>query len=162
VAQLSEPPEGWKLVPGNPTKDDLVSCREADLLVHSNIDIHGVWRDILAAAQPVGWLYKGTAPHTQGRLVFHKDRAANLETRWWVELGQVYLAPQSAAAAQPVEVQRVGLTDAEIEALIKANHFSEKYRLKESDRTVLAWYRIGVRDGERVHGIQPAGEKGGA
>jgi len=53
--------------------------------------------------------------------------------------------------AQPVEVQRAGLTEAEIRTAIKA--------------TGMVFNRasvIGARAIERAHGIEPAGEKGGA
>ena len=60
------------------------------------------------------------------------------------------------AAQQPTQViaiRRVPLSDKAVEQLICTNHFDPKYQLKESDRTVLAWYRLGLRDGERAHGI---------
>lgn len=56
-------------------------------------------------------------------------------------------------AAAPQPVVRKPLTDEQVEALITAEHFREGYKLKASDRTCLAWYRLGLRDGERAHGI---------
>ena len=53
----------------------------------------------------------------------------------------------------PQPVVRKPLTDEQVEALITAEHFRERYKLKASDRTCLAWYRLGLRDGERAHGI---------
>ena len=43
------------------------------------------------AQEPVAWLYKGIAPHTNGKLHASEARAKNLETRWWVELGPICL-----------------------------------------------------------------------
>lgn len=50
-------------------------------------------------------------------------------------------------------VVREPLTDEQVEALITTEHFREGYKLKASDRICLAWYRLGLRDGERAHGI---------
>ncbi len=61
-------------------------------------------------------------------------------------------------AAEPVA--REPLSNDAIESLLKMNHFSEQYQLKESDRTIVAWYRIGLRDGELAHGITPTSAKG--
>ena len=46
------------------------------------------------------------------------------------------------------------LTDSEVEQLIIEKHFRKGYVLKESDRTILAWYRLGLRDGEQAHNIK--------
>ena len=54
----------------------------------------------------------------------------------------------------PQPVVRKPLTDEQVEALITTVHFREGYELKASVRTCLAWYRLGLRDGERAHGIK--------
>ena len=70
----------------------------------------------------------------------------------------------AASVAQPTTTTQAPqpvtqpLTDAQVELLIIKNHFDPTYKLKASDRTILAWYRLGVRDGERAHGITSAGD----
>jgi len=58
-------------------------------------------------------------------------------------------------SAQPAEPkERKPLTDAQVEALIAATHFDPSYKRHASDETCLRWYYLGLRDGERAHGIQ--------
>ena len=45
------------------------------------------------------------------------------------------------------------LTDEQINGLIAAKHFREGYKLTASDKVCINWYRLGLRDGERAHGI---------
>lgn len=56
-------------------------------------------------------------------------------------------------AATQAQARAVPLTDEQVEVLITTRHFRKGYELKASDRTCLAWYRLGLRDGERAHGI---------
>ena len=46
------------------------------------------------------------------------------------------------------------LTDKQVFTLIHTKHFDPKYRLLPSDEVCLNWYRLGIRDGEAVHGIK--------
>lgn len=66
------------------------------------------------------------------------------------------IAAWNRRTPHPTQAQAgaVPLTDEQVEALITTKHFREGYELKASDRTCLAWYRLGVRDGERAHGIK--------
>lgn len=59
----------------------------------------------------------------------------------------------------PQPVVREPLTDEQINALIAAKHFREGYELTASDKVCINWYRLGLRDGERAHGIT---QKGGS
>ena len=61
---------------------------------------------------------------------------------------------------QPAQVQPVvqgPLTDEQIDALIAAKHFREGYELTASVKVCINWYRLGLRDGERAHGITKGG-----
>ena len=60
-----------------------------------------------------------------------------------------------AAVQQPVV--REPLTDEQIDGLIAAKHFREGYKLTASDKVCINWYRLGLRDGERAHGITQKG-----
>lgn len=59
----------------------------------------------------------------------------------------------------PQPVVREPLTDEQIDGLIAAKHFREGYKLTASDKVCINWYRLGLRDGERAHGIT---QKGGS
>ena len=59
----------------------------------------------------------------------------------------VACAALAATPAQP-------LSDIQVADLLQEKHFSKGYVLKHSDRTCLAWYRLGLRDGEAAHGIK--------
>ena len=45
------------------------------------------------------------------------------------------------------------LTDEQVDALIATKHFREGYELTASVKVLINWYRLGLRDGERAHGI---------
>lgn len=111
---------------------------------------------LYAASQPVehlgkervGWLYRGIASHTDGKLILHKERETRLETRWWEELGQVYL--ETPSSPQPVEVQQVALIDALQELMA--------WQVKN----VHCWNNSAYDNAAKVLrdcGIQPKGEK---
>ena len=78
------------------------------------------------------------------------------------------IAPLHRSAATPfarsveAEVRRQDepLTEAQVQALIEAKHFRSGYELKASDQVCLEWYRLGLRDGERAHGIKGGGQHG--
>ena len=59
----------------------------------------------------------------------------------------------------PQPVVREPLTDEQVDALIATKHFREGYELTASDKVCINWYRLGLRDGERAHGIT---QKGGS
>ena len=61
-------------------------------------------------------------------------------------------AMRQALAATPEPAQP--LSDDQVADLLQEKHFSKGYVLKHSDRTCLAWYRLGLRDGEAAHGIK--------
>lgn len=54
---------------------------------------------------------------------------------------------------------RAPLTDEWIDGLIERTHFDKRYVKTASDRVCLDWYRMGIRDAERAHGISAEGEK---
>lgn len=60
----------------------------------------------------------------------------------------------------PQPVVREPLTDEQIDGLIAAKHFREGYKLTASDKVCINWYRLGLRDGERAHGITKGGQHG--
>jgi hypothetical protein len=43
--------------------------------------------------EPVGYYNEGTAPHTRGKIEYHKEPTKNLETRWWTEDKPLYAQP---------------------------------------------------------------------
>ena len=45
------------------------------------------------------------------------------------------------------------LTDEQVDALIATKHFREGYELTASVKVLINWYLLGLRDGERAHGI---------
>jgi len=45
--------------------------------------------------EPFGYINRGTAHHTKGKIVFSKEPCKNLETRWWSEDEAVYLHPKT-------------------------------------------------------------------
>jgi hypothetical protein len=56
----------------------------------------------------------------------------------------------SAELAKP---DRVPLTRAQVQTIVERKHFRVGYFLSPSDKTLLSWYRQGLRDGEAEHGI---------
>ena len=54
----------------------------------------------------------------------------------------------------PQPVVREPLTAEQVDALIATKHFREGYELTASDKVCINWYRLGLRDGERAHGIK--------
>jgi hypothetical protein len=46
-------------------------------------------------AEPFGYINRGIAHHTKGKIVFSKEPCKNLETRWWSEDEAVYLHPKT-------------------------------------------------------------------
>ncbi len=52
------------------------------------------------------------------------------------------------------------LSDEQIDDLIAAKHFHEGYELISSVKVLINWYRLGLRDGERAHGIKQGGQHG--
>ena len=70
---------------------------------------------------------------------------------WWCgqnyTMREVFYAAPRAPIAQP-------LSDIQVADLLQEKHFGKGYVLKHSDRTCLAWYRLGLRDGEDAHGIK--------
>lgn len=50
----------------------------------------------------------------------------------------------------PQPAVREPLTDEQIDDLIAAKHFREGYELTASDKVCINWYRLGVRDAERL------------
>ena len=63
---------------------------------------------------------------------------------------------REALAVSPEQKPKRPLSDAQVLELLHSSHFHKKYVLKDSDRTLIAWYRLGLRDGERAHGITAA------
>ena len=56
----------------------------------------------------------------------------------------------SLQSAQPVALP---LTDEQINLMVHSQHFDPSYKLKASDMVCVNWYKLGLRDGERAHGI---------
>lgn len=61
---------------------------------------------------------------------------------------------EHSSGMRPLFAERKPLTEAQVQALIEAKHFRSGYELKASDQVCLEWYRLGLRDGERAHGIK--------
>lgn len=137
--------------PMAPTDDEIdavvQACRERGL---RELD---VFRAVLAK-----W---GTPPVPAGYALVPIEPTPEMLSAMWVppnsSLADTYSSLSDAynamLAAAPQPVVRKPLTDEQVEALITTEHFREGYKLKASDRTCLAWYRLGLRDGERAHGI---------
>lgn len=68
--------------------------------------------------------------------------------------GQWEATPFARSVEAEVRRQDEPLTEAQVQALIEAKHFRSGYELKASDQVCLEWYRLGLRDGERAHGIK--------
>jgi hypothetical protein len=60
----------------------------------------------------------------------------------------------SALRAELAKPDRVPLTRAQVQTIVERKHFRVGYVLSTSDKTLLAWYRQGLRDGEAEHGIR--------
>lgn len=92
-------------------------------------------------AEPVGWLYEGIAHHTKGKWQFRKQRCANLETRWWAEVGPVCLAaPQPVPAPAvhwPLSMPLVGGGEVQAATYYRAEDM-HAYALAEVRRAVAA------------------------
>ena len=63
-------------------------------------------------------------------------------------------------AANRQQPPREGLTDAQVQSLIETNHFDPEYSLNAGDLICINWYKLGLREGERAHGIGTAGTAG--
>ena len=59
-------------------------------------------------------------------------------------------AETTLQSAQPVALP---LTDEQINLMVHSQHFDPSYKLKASDMVCVNWYKLGLRDGERAHGI---------
>jgi hypothetical protein len=56
----------------------------------------------VAGGEPVGYINRGIAPHTAGKVVFHDKPTTNLEARWWSPDEVVYTAPPPQAVREPL------------------------------------------------------------
>lgn len=139
-----------------PTYNELVSfaTEEEFLLFCDEDDFVQIARAALAK-----W---GSQPVPAGYALVPVEPTPEMLSAMWVppnsSLADTYSSLSDAynamLAAAPQPVARKPLTDEQVEALITTEHFREGYKLKASDRTCLAWYRLGLRDGERAHGIK--------
>ena len=97
-------------------------------------------------------------------LGFTIENRAGIDVLVWKDGGcqpatSAEVAMWKALAAVQQPVVREPLTDEQIDALIATKHFREGYELTASDKVCINWYRLGLRDGERAHGIT---QKGGS
>lgn len=87
--------------------------------------------------QQVHCVYPGTTRAIESAACAERDkRIAELEQR------------------PAIQHKRAALTEQEIDKLIARKHFHSGYALKASDMRCLAWYKLGLRDGEEAHGIK--------
>ena len=63
------------------------------------------WGTPAGAGEPVGYINRGMAPHTKGKVVFHEKPTENLELRWWTPDQPVF------AALQPTQAQAGAVPD---------------------------------------------------
>lgn len=54
-----------------------------------------------------------------------------------------------------IHEKREPLTKGQIDAILHERHFDPSYQTTRSDRNIIAWWKIGIRDAERAHGIAP-------
>lgn len=54
-------------------------------------------------AVPVGYINRGIAPHTKGKILFDVNHSDSLETRWWAPDEPVYLAPPSPSDTERLD-----------------------------------------------------------
>lgn len=76
---------------------------------------------------------------------FHKNMQ---ETGNWYAYGR-----QRQALQDELTSLFTPLSDEQIECQISEKHFDSTYIRHASDEICLNWYRLGVRDGESMHGI---------
>lgn len=57
-------------------------------------------------------------------------------------------------AAPITQAVKVPLTEKEMDDLISASHFCVHYVRQPSDELCIRWYKLGLQDGERMHGIR--------
>lgn len=104
----------------------------------------------------------GPYPHTESYAVFC-DASTDGRRGGCGGAGGYRLTKDEAIEAwnrrTPQPVVREPLTDEQIDDLIAAKHFREGYELTASDKVCINWYRLGLRDGERIHNIT---QKGGS
>ncbi len=106
-----------------------------------------MWKALAAVQQPV--VREPLKDEQIAEMMRETWGCASIAPRHAMGFARAVLAKWGA----PQPVVRKPLTDEQVEALITTVHFREGYELKASVRTCLAWYRLGLRDGERAHGI---------
>lgn len=120
-------------------------------------DMHPLFERAIMRAAIAKW---GTPPTVAGEPVFAfrrkglDDFCTCTEERYAELSAKPNLFETRIFYTTPQPVVRKPLTDEQVEALTTTVHFREGYELKASVRTCLAWYRLGLRDGERAHGIK--------
>ena len=65
----------------------------------------------------------------------------------------VIVRADAISAPQPAQPVALPLTDERINLMVHSQHFDPSYKLKASDMVCVNWYKLGLRDGERAHGI---------
>lgn len=102
--------------------------------------------DPLTLGEPCGWaLFK---PSINGRPQHSEQEVVN-------KVYRLHTTPPPTQA----QAGAVPLTDTQIDDLIAAKHFRKGYELTASDKVCINWYRLGLRDGERAHGITQKGDQ---
>ncbi|CAB4161046.1 hypothetical protein UFOVP764_29 [uncultured Caudovirales phage] len=81
-------------------------------------------------------------------------KSGNVKLVWNDEAFDRTLWRETPLYAHP---PRKPLTEEDIEKMIATRHFDPKYVKCSSDEVCLNWYRLGLRDGERAHGITEGG-----
>jgi hypothetical protein len=97
------------------------------------------------AGEPVGYINRGMAPHTKGKVVFHEKPTENLESRWWTPDQPVFAAPQPTQA----QAGAVPLTDEQMAKLYRQSAMQDRIMVRGD-------WEQGVRDAEAAHGIKGA------
>lgn len=70
--------------------------------------------------------------------------------------GVASIKTKGKADSPPAPARQEPLTESQVDDLIHSKHFDRSYKLHASDETCSRWYRLGLRDGERAHGIVAA------
>ncbi len=143
--------------------DDWEWFEEGTNCEHGCIDAVIVRADAIAAPQPAQ--PSEHAQPEQGERAAQKAELLKNLTQWLDGLGgaiHTYSLRGIAlhgfekgwdAALQSAQPVALPMTDDQINLMVHSQHFDPSYKLKASDMVCLNWYKLGLRDGERAHGI---------